>query len=283
MSGMGYKGGPGQIIDTEAVKEPIPPLLGSHSPTPKDRTKKKKAATGHKAVERTLKNRRLRIMETALLKEQAGKILEGETTKAELAADMVVGILSPSEHRKGNVILDHPQYKKIETELILTRGADFESICVRYDIKTKSGDLAVKQLASHYGRMRERYSRLFDTLDRTAREKLANSYLNKVDEIYGLARSAHGAAMEQLAFAKGADGEAIPYFAPDYEAAANMIEKMLAATNLIGSAMERQKEEEPQQNQGSGATFINGPVGKIQILGLPKALPPKAINSPTGS
>lgn len=276
MSGFGYTGGPGQIIDTEAVKEPIPERKVSQNQINKKAERAVNYRNKKSRIIRGLKSKRAQEMEESLLKQQAAAILQQEKETAQLAGTMVAGMLSAKLAKNPGIIASHPEFRKIETELILTRGADFEGMCRRWDIRTPAGELAVRALALHYGRMRERYSRLFDVLDRTAKEKLAESYLNKVNEVYDLAKGAHSEAMQQLAFVKDADGSQTPYFAPDYEAAAVMLEKMLAATNLIGSAMEREKEA-PEASQGPGPTYINGPVGRVQILGLPKAIPQKSL------
>lgn len=274
MSGMGYNGSKGnQTVDAEYVDiTPAP-----KPPDPPIKKKRNRSTISNKdALIKTISNRRLRDMQVAAIKEATTEIADKELNKAELAGQMLAGAMTPNiGPAKINCLTGHPDFKKIETELIITRGMDIEGMCRRWNIQEKDGQLAIPRLTHHFASMRRRYSKLFDTLDRASREKMANSYLAKVDEIYNLAKDGHTQAMSQQ---RKTDFGLITV--PEYEAAAVLLEKMIAATTLIGAAMERQDKKEIANTQaaGAGSPTFNGPINKIQILGLPKAVPQKQIS-----
>jgi hypothetical protein len=277
MSGFGYKGPDGTktvVLDAEFAPENA--VILPKGPPKNHGVKKRRSSTDIsnrgkvlRAIRSTANNNLLKKMEIEKVKMAADDIASKELSRAELAGQLLAGSITPSPARS-TIINSHPDFKKIETELILTRGSDIEGMCVRWKIQDKDGNLAVKELTKHFGSMRRRYSRLFDTLDAASREKMASSYMAKVDEIYQLAKTGHTQAMLQQ---RATDYGLITV--PEYEAAAVMLEKMLSATNLIGAAMERQdkRDAEVAPTGGmSGPMQINGPVGRIQILGLPKAI-----------
>ncbi len=272
MGGLGYKGG-NHPVDPQPKEE--------KPPTPPFRKPAKKRISKRTQELKTLTNTRLRRMEIELAKEQAGDIRDRELNSATIAGQLLAQNMTPNNGGKPDLIRSHPHFRQIETELILTRGADLEDTCKRWGIVGKGGALAVKELAKYYFRMRRGYSHLFEVLDQATREKMQQSFLEKVDDMHSLARKAHVQAMDQKQIVTDKKGNVHTVDSPNYGAARDMLDKMSDAINLLGAAMDRQdKKSTPvpvsaQNGMPMTPVQINAPVGKIQIMAMPKAIKPK--------
>lgn len=271
MSGLGYKGSRDpKVYDAEIVSVNPP------KPSPAPKSTGKRPLGKNATLIKTLRNKKLNQMQAAIALETTEDLMEKESEKAQLAGQLVAGMVTPNEGGRLTPVTAHPDLKKIETELILSRGADLAGMCQRWGIFDSSGGLAVAALTRHYGHMRRRSHRLFDTLDKITIDKMATSYMDKVDEIYNLSRQAHVKAMSAQRMTDYG-----PLDDPNFGAAEGMLDQMRGAAALLGAAMERQDKKEalssnPPMPTG-GMNIFNAPGSKMQVLGLPKAIPQKQL------
>jgi hypothetical protein len=171
---------------------------------------------------------------------------------------------TPAREPKPNALRRHPKYAQIHEDLITT-NLSVKEICLKYDLRTRSGLLEITRVGHYRKRMFEKYKDLFAHADEIEKQALRDEVLGKIRHVFDSAVKGHDLAknMTKTVMSGGKNSVPITSPKPNFTAMKAQQESMTDAAVKLAEIAGVGPNQSP--------SFIQDNRSITTILALPKA------------